>query len=174
RPARECGGTVDARRLKLGCPTDVWVRLPPPLPSQFLCSGYLFSLGSSPRGATLWRGISENNHLAIPAYNGVQQGFDGTESRTRSGPGAGFDSPVLHLLFPVYRSVRRRAKERHPIPDQTRRTPTDSPGGGLVVSVIGSRSEGRKVRLIWENVIWKIRMDADVGVERARPHFEEP
>src|SRR5690606_36670425 len=119
RPARGCVGTAEARQHKLGCPTDVWGRLPPPLPSQFLCSGYLFSLGSSPRAATLWRGISENNHLAIPAYNGVQQGFDGTESRTRSGPGAGFDSPVLHLLFPVYRSLRRRVKERHPIPDQT-------------------------------------------------------
>src|SRR5690606_53039 len=126
RPASGCGGTVDARRLKRGRPTDGWVRLPPPLPRQFLSARDLFSRGSSPRGATLWRGIRENNHLAIPAYNGVQQGFDGTESRTRSGPGAGFDSPVLHLLFPVYRSVRRRVKERHPIPDQTRRTPTDS------------------------------------------------
>src|SRR5690606_3674785 len=126
RPARGSAGTVDARRLKLAWPTDVGERLPPPLPSQFLCSGYLFSLVSIPRVATLLRGISENNELAIPAHSEVRQGFDGTESRTRSGPGAGFDSPVLHLLFPVYRSVRRRVKERHPIPDQTRRTPTDS------------------------------------------------
>src|SRR5690606_3585866 len=67
RPARGCGGLVAARRLKLGCPSDVGVRLPPRLPSQLRCSGCLFSLGSSPRGASLWRGISENNHLAIPA-----------------------------------------------------------------------------------------------------------
>lgn len=28
--------------------------------------------------------------------------------------------------------------------------------------------------MIWENLIWKIRMDAEVVAEQARPHFEEP
>src|SRR5690606_13872229 len=89
------------------------------------------SVGKS--GGTAREGVWRNGRRA-PTQTRVSYGRVGSTPTTPTEPiplfrlsvQSGFESPVLHLLFPVYRSVRRRVKERHPIPDQTRRTPTDS------------------------------------------------